>query len=269
MLRFTWAAHSHVGLVRTNNEDSGFAGPYLLLVADGVGGAAAGEVASASTTYVTATLAMAAGDRPPLDVLTEAVARSHQLLRDGVAAAPERAGMATTLTAVLGDGTGFGLVHVGDSRGYLRRDGELTRVTRDHTLVQQLLDEREITADEAARHPYRSMVLRSVDADLPPQPDLVRLDLREGDRVLLCSDGLSDLVADADIARLLAAPDLDDAVRGLVEAALAAGGRDNITCVAGDVVEAAGLLPDGTLVGAVRDLDNQVDPAAIHLPHPA
>lgn len=269
MLRFTWAAHSHVGLVRTNNEDSGFAGPYLLLVADGVGGAAAGEVASASTTYVTATLAMAGREGPPLDVLAEAVTRSHELLRAGVAADPERTGMATTLTAVLGDGAGFALAHVGDSRGYRWRDGELTRVTRDHTLVQQLLDEREITPAEAARHLYRSMVLRSVDAEQPPQPDLVRLDLREGDRVLLCSDGLSDLVSDTDIARLLAAPDLDDAVRDLVDAALAAGGRDNITCVAGDVVDAPGLRPDGTLVGAVADLDNQVDPAAIHLPHPA
>jgi protein phosphatase len=269
MLRFSWSARSHVGLVRPDNEDSGFAGPYLLLVADGVGGAAAGEVASASTAYVAASLAMADPDRDPLELLGEAVTRAHDLLRAGIRDDPDRDGMATTLTAIAGHDDRFGLVHIGDSRGYLLRDGELTRLTADHTLVQQLVDDGQITTEEACRHPYRSMVLRSLDGAHEPAPDLVRLDLREGDRLLLCSDGLSDLVGQDQIARLLATADLDAALGALVEDALRAGGRDNVTCVGADVVDAPRLRPDGALVGAVSRLENQVDPAAVRLPSPA
>ncbi|HET6627082.1 MAG TPA: protein phosphatase 2C domain-containing protein [Nocardioidaceae bacterium] len=270
MLRFSWAAASHVGNVRGNNEDSGFAGPYLLLVADGVGGAAAGEVASASTAFVTASHAMDAGEHDVLEVLAKAARTSHRHLHDGVLQDPSRHGMATTLTAVLSDGERFGIAHAGDSRGYLFRDGILRRLTTDHTLVQQLVDEHRITEAEAARHPHRSVVLRYIGGEEEPQPDLHWLDIRVGDRLLLCSDGLTDLVAEDQIASLLEDDaDLERVVGGLVAAALEAGGRDNVTCVVADVVVGARLRPDGTLVGAVRDLDNLIDPAAVRLPRPA
>jgi len=265
MLRFRSSGRSHTGRVREHNEDSGYAGPYLLLVADGVGGAAAGEVASASTTYVTACLANAATDPDLVGLLDRAVRHAHLHLRDGVNADPSRAGMATTLTAVLTDGERFAVAHVGDSRAYLLRSGALTRISRDHTLVQQLLDEHRISREQAARHPYQSVVLRSVDADHDPEPDLAWLTLHDGDRLLLCSDGLSDLVSESDIVRLLGRPDLDAAVDSLLAAALEAGGRDNITCVAADVITGPRIRPDGALLGAVADLDNLVDPAAVRL----
>lgn len=269
MLRFSAASASHVGRVRTNNEDSGFAGPYLIAVADGVGGAAAGEVASASTTYVTSAMSMISRTADPLSVLGAAVHRSHEHLRDGVLAEPSRDGMATTLTAVLSDGERFGLAHIGDSRGYLARDGSLIAITHDHTLVQTLVDEGQITAREVREHPYRSVVLRSIDGQHSPEPDLVWLDLREGDRLLLCSDGLTDMVPEEEIQVLLSAPSVGTAVSQLVEAALEAGGRDNITCIASDVVTSDLLCPDGALLGAVRDLDNLVDAAAVRMTRPA
>jgi len=263
MLQFRWAARSHVGRVRTNNEDSGFAGPYLIMVADGVGGAAAGEVASASTTYLTAASTMLDVHADPLVVLGEAVRAAHRHLRQGVVDNERREGMATTMTAVLTDGTRFGLAHVGDSRGYLLREAQLRRVTSDHTLVQLLVDEQQITAADAQTHPQRSVVLRSVDAHHEPEPDLIWIELQPGDRLLLCSDGLSDLVPDEQIAPLLATPDREAGVSALIEAALRAGGRDNITCVVADVVDEPPVGSGGTLVGAVLEVANLIDAAAV------
>jgi len=263
MLQFRWAARSHVGRVRTNNEDSGFAGPYLVMVADGVGGAAAGEVASASTTYLTAASSMLDVHADPLVVLGGAVTAAHRHLRQGVADDERRQGMATTMTAVLTDGARFGLAHVGDSRGYLLRKDQLSRVTSDHTLVQLLVDEGQLSAQDARTHPQRSVVLRSIDTQHEPEPDLIWLELEPGDRLLLCSDGLSDLVPDDQIAPLLTRPDPDVAAVDLVEAALAAGGRDNVTCIVADVVDAPPVGSSGTLVGAVLEVANLIDAAAV------
>src|SRR3954469_224839 len=135
MLRFAYTAASHVGLVRDGNEDAGFAAPYLQLVADGVGGSAAGEVASATTAYVVSALAAADPDADPATLLRAAVLEAHRQLREGVRRSPDRAGMATTLTAVVVHDDRFHLVHVGDSRAYVLRAQELTRLTADHTLV--------------------------------------------------------------------------------------------------------------------------------------
>ncbi len=263
MLRFSSAGRTDAGLVRSHNEDSGFAGPYLQLVADGVGGQAAGEVASATAAYVTATLASSARGADLLELLGRAVRLAHEQLRVGTAQDPARAGMATTLTALLTDGVHVALAHVGDSRAYLLRDGELVQLTRDHTLVQTLVEEGLITREAARSHPRKNVVLQAVDGSRPAVPDLALVDVRPGDRLLVCSDGLSDLVEDAQIRVCLGLPDPDDAARALVEAALAAGGRDNVTCVVSDVVDAPLLQPDGKRLGAFGDPYLVVDPAAV------
>jgi PPM family protein phosphatase len=263
MLQFRFAAETDTGLVRDHNEDSAFAGPYLLAVADGVGGAAAGEVASATTTYVVSALALAHPGTEPLALLQSSIEESRTQVHAGVEADPSRHGMATTLTAILTDGLRFGLAHIGDSRAYLLRDGGLHQLTHDHTLVQALVDTGRITPEEAADAPMRHVVLQAVDGDSVPTPDLVWLDLREGDRLLLCSDGLTDLVHDAEIHRLLGVDSRRLAATGLVRAALDAGGVDNVTCVVADLVDAEPVVGNGVLVGAARDMGNVVDPAHV------
>ena len=265
MLQFRYAALSDVGLVRSNNEDSGFAGPYLVMVADGVGGAAAGEVASSTVTYVASALSMLpAGQQvDPGSLLADAVRRSSEQLRLGVETDAARLGMGTTFTAVYTDGERCVLGHVGDSRAYLLRDGHLTRLSIDHTLVQALVDSGRLTPEEARTSPQRNVVLRALGGDQDAEPDLLELSLRPSDRLLLCSDGLTDLVDDPELARLLATPSSQAAVEALVAAALREGGKDNVTCVVADVVDAPPIDSRGQLVGAVFDLANIVDPVAV------
>jgi protein phosphatase len=263
VLHFSYGAASHVGLVREHNEDAGFAGPYLQLVADGVGGAAAGEVASATTTYVVTALAMGRPDQDGATVLAEAVARAHEELRRGTDDDESRHGMATTLTAVLVRGDRVTLVHVGDSRAYLLRDRELRRLSTDQTLVQLLVERGDLAPDRVATHPFRNVVLHSVNGDDPVEPALRELDLVIGDRLLLCSDGLTDFVPDADIADGLAADDPDEAARILVDLALAGGGRDNVTCLVADLRDGPELKTDGRLLGSMQDPRLVVDPAAV------
>ena len=262
MLRISGIGESHVGLVRSGNEDSAFVGPTCILVADGVGGGAAGEVASATTAYaVSASVLLHVGEDPAL-VLRNAITLAQTQLHAGVEADAARTGMATTLTALVTDGRIFVLGHVGDSRGYVFRDGELTRVTRDHTYVQDLVDEGRLDARDVAEHPWRNVVMRTVNADAVI-PDLLRLDLAPGDRVLLASDGLTDLVPEVVIAEILSTRSDDDAVGALVAAALGRGGRDNITCVVATVVDGPPISADGALLGAVRDPGNVIDIAAV------
>jgi PPM family protein phosphatase len=272
MLCFTYHSYqprSHVGLVRTNNEDSGFAGPYVQLVADGVGGAAAGEVASATTAYVVSALAARAGQRDLVDLLSDAIQQSHEQLRAGVASDPSRAGMATTLTAVLTYHDRFAIAHIGDSRAYLLRGASLVRLTTDHTLVQALVDDGQLAPQDVATHPYRSAVLRSVDAETPPKPDVSPLDLAPGDRLMICSDGLTDMISDHEIAQLLTITDPDSATSALIAAALEAGGRDNITCLVADVEDGPIMAHHGSNVGAAFNPYLVVNPAAVRLAPPA
>jgi serine/threonine protein phosphatase PrpC len=263
MLRISGTGESHVGLVRADNQDSAFVGPTCILVADGVGGGAAGEVASATTAYAVSASALLHAGEDPATVLRNAIDLAHAQVQAGVDADPEREGMATTLTAVFTDGKTFVLAHLGDSRGYVFRDGDLTRVTRDHTYVQELLDEG--TLDEADRehHPWRNIVLRTVNGSEGGTPDILALHLRPGDRILLASDGLTDLVDEPVIAEMLATRSDDDAVSALVAAALGRGGRDNITCVLATVLEGPAISADGVLLGAMRDPANVVDIAAV------
>jgi protein phosphatase len=235
-LRF--AARSDLGLVRAGNEDSGYAGPRLLVVADGVGGHAAGEVASSVAVSVLSSLDEEAPGGDLLERLSGAVRSANTYLRDMVRGDPELRGMSTTVTAMLRAGSRFGLVHVGDSRCYLLRGGELQQITRDHTFVQSLIDEGRITPEEADHHPQRSVITNALDGADKLDLDLSVREARVGDRYLLCSDGLSGVVSEDTLGETLAANARpEDAVERLVELALRGGGPDNITAIVADVVE--------------------------------
>lgn len=268
MLRFAGAGVTDVGLVRDHNEDAAFVGPYVALVADGVGGAAAGEVASATAAYVVSSTALARQSDDPATVLADAAAAAQRGIQQGVEADEDRTGMATTLTAVLCDGAAVWLGHVGDSRAYRWRGGVLSQVSADHTYVQHLVDRGQITREEAVVHQWRHVVVRSLDGAAPqpddgPVLDVERLDVGAGDRLLLCSDGLTDLVTEDVIAELLAVEDAQSAAAVLVEAALEAGGRDNVTCVVLDVVDGPRVVGDGVVLGSLADPANVVDPAGV------
>jgi protein phosphatase len=257
-LALRYVARSDVGLIREGNEDSGYAGPFLLAVADGMGGHAAGEVASSVALATLATLEDDVPSTELLDALATAVNQANEAISDMVEKHPQLDGMGTTLTALLWSGRRLGLVHVGDSRAYLLRDGQFQQITHDHTFVQQLQDEGRITADEAAVHPQRSLLLRCLDGRSNPEPDLSVREVLTGDRYLVCSDGLSGVVSDAQLAEALAGGDLTTVADTLVELALRAGGPDNITCVVADVVdlsEPASSHP--VVVGAAAGKDKQ------------
>lgn len=251
-LRLRYAAKSDVGLLREGNEDSAYAGPHLLAVADGMGGHAHGEVASAGTIATLAPLDEEIPGDDPSAALERAVRQANDELRQMVEGDPSLEGMGTTLTAMLWTGEQAALVHVGDSRAYLLRDGELHRTTRDHTLVQSLIDEGRIDEEEAAVHPQRSLLLRALDGRTEVEPDLSTAEFREGDRYLLCSDGLSGVVSEDTLRETLNAGwDPERVVEQLIELANRGGGPDNITCVVADAVEAAeGTVPPAVVAGA-------------------
>lgn len=254
-----YAARSDRGLVRANNEDSVYAGARLLALADGMGGHAAGEVASQ---LVIAALAHLDDDEPGGDLLSKldnAVREGNSAIAAHVEADPELEGMGTTLTAILFAGNRLGLVHIGDSRGYLMRDGELTQITKDDTFVQTLVDEGRITAEEAHSHPQRSLIMRALTGH-EVEPTLIMREARAGDRYLLCSDGLSDPVSHDTIAEALQIPDVAESADRLIELALRGGGPDNVTVVVADVVDYDYGQTAPILAGAVSGDDDQPPP---------
>jgi PPM family protein phosphatase len=233
-----YAARSDVGQLREGNEDSAYAGPRLLAVADGMGGHAHGEVASAVAIDTLKPLDQELPSTELLEALERAVRQANQTLHQMVESDAALEGMGTTLTAMLWSGKQLALVHVGDSRAYLLRGGELFQMTHDHTLVQSLVDEQRITPEEAATHPQRSLLLRALDGRGEVEPDLQLREAQVGDRYLLCSDGLSAVVTAETIHETLSSiPDPEQAVRRLIDLANRGGGPDNITCVIADVVE--------------------------------
>lgn len=235
-LALRYAARSDRGLVRANNEDSVYAGARLLALADGMGGHAAGEVASQ---LVIAALAHLDDDEPGGDLLGKlerAVHEGNSAIAEQVDLHPDLDGMGTTLTAILFAGDRLGLVHIGDSRGYLLRDGELAQITKDDTFVQTLVDEGRITAEEAHSHPQRSLIMRALTGH-EVEPTLIMREAREGDRYLLCSDGLSDPVSQETILEALKIADVAESADRLIELALRGGGPDNVTVVVADVVD--------------------------------
>jgi len=235
-----YAARSDVGLVRSNNQDSAYAGPHLLMVADGMGGHAGGDVASSVAVAAFAPLdGESHGSDDALDQLEAALADAREEIISRSETDPELAGMGTTVVAILRAGNKLAMVHLGDSSGYLMRDGVLSQVTTDHTFVQHLVDIGRITPEEAEVHPQRSVVMRVLgDFDPDVAPDLSVREARPGDRWLLCSDGLSGFVSADTIEETLATiEDVDSCADRLVQLALRAGGGDNITVVLADVIE--------------------------------
>ena len=238
-LALRYSVRSDVGLLREGNEDSAYAGPHLLAVADGMGGHAAGEVASAAT--ITTIAPLDSGDPGPdlVGALADAVATANLRLQELIISDPAIEGMGTTLTALLWSEGYAALCHIGDSRAYLLRDGQLVQITHDHTLVQSLVDEGKITEDDIATHPHRSLLLRALDGRTVAEPDLDQLETYPGDRMLLCSDGLSGVVTEQTLQQTLTSVgDPDKAALRLVELAIKGGGPDNITCIVADVIDA-------------------------------
>ncbi|MGH3559159.1 MAG: PP2C family protein-serine/threonine phosphatase [Mycobacterium sp.] len=252
-----YAARSDVGLVRSNNEDSVYAGARLLALADGMGGHAAGEVASQ---LVIAALAHLDDDEPGGDLLANldaAVRAGNSEIAAQVEMEPDLEGMGTTLTAILFAGNRLGLVHIGDSRGYMLRDGELTQITKDDTFVQTLVDEGRISREEAHSHPQRSLIMRALTGH-EVEPTLTMREVHTGDRYLLCSDGLSDPVSDETILDALKIPDVTDSADRLIELALRGGGPDNVTVVVADAVDHDYGPTQPIIAGAVSGDDDQL-----------
>jgi serine/threonine protein phosphatase PrpC len=206
-LTVRYAVRSDIGLKRADNEDAAYAGGRLLAIADGMGG--------------------------------HAVQRAEGTLREMVAADPSLRGMGTTVTALLRSGSRIGLAHIGDTRAYLVRGGEVFQITRDHTVVQSLLDEGKITPAEASSHPQRFLFLQALDGEHDFEPDLQFHDAQAGDRYLLSSDGLHACVsADAIAGVLTGVADPDQAAEELIKLAMDSGGPDNVTCIVADIVPA-------------------------------
>jgi PPM family protein phosphatase len=237
-LSLRYAVRSDVGLLREGNEDSAYAGPHLLAIADGMGGHAAGEVASSVAIAALEGLDTQVPLEHPLDALASAVAAASSTMQQMSVDDPSVAGMGTTLTALLWDGASVAICHIGDSRAYLLRDGELHQITHDHTLVQSMVDDGRLSPAQAATHPNRSLVMRALQSGTDSEPDLSVLQASVGDRYLLCSDGLSDVVTSEETLRdtLTRVTDRNQAVEQLINLALRGGGPDNITCIVADVV---------------------------------
>ncbi|HEY9409420.1 MAG TPA: protein phosphatase 2C domain-containing protein [Jiangellaceae bacterium] len=256
-LTLRYVARSDVGLVREGNEDSGYAGPFLLAIADGMGGHAAGEVASQAAIEELVQAEHDPSGSDPLEALAGAIRAANVRIRQLIVDDSSREGMGTTVTAFLWTGTALAMGHIGDSRAYLLRDGAIRQLSHDHTFVQSLVDEGRITREEAGVHPARSLILKALQGQDQVEPDLEFVEVMPGDRVLVCSDGLDNAgVSDAAIAEALTSKDdLDAAADELIRLALAGGAPDNVTVVVADVVEVDGPRePDDTaeayLVGA-------------------
>lgn len=236
LLGMRCAARSETGLVRTGNEDTAYAGPRLLAVADGVRGPG-GDRASAAAVAALKPLQSAvvpAGEL--LGALAEAVDAADRTIAE-IAASTSAGEAATTLTALLWSGSRLALVHIGDTRAYLVRDGELFRITSDHTYVQSLVDEGRLTVAEAASHPQRTLLVRALTGAGGARPDLSLHVAEAGDRYLLCSDGLSAVVPDGVLRELLSGPQSpQQMLDALLERAYAAGAPDNVACVVAEVV---------------------------------
>lgn len=235
-MKYLWATATHQGMVRQNNEDTVFPdssgeseGPVILIVADGMGGHVAGEVASRLAVNAAASSDLEAADR---------VAAGNRAIREEVAREPSLEGMGTTMTLLSLDPDGTArLGHIGDSRAYLYRDGDLTQLTEDHTVAGELASLGEIEPEEVESHPQRHMLTRTLGLTRFVDVDEVETSLKVDDRILLCSDGLTEMVADPRIGELMSEGTPDDAAWALIEAANSAGGVDNISVVIVDVVE--------------------------------
>lgn len=239
-LQLRYVAHSEIGLIRKNNQDSGYASPHLLVVADGMGGAAAGDLASAVAIDSIRKIDGPSTGEHMLEVLAGAIHQANDKIAELVESDLSLDGMGTTVTGAMFDGVGLGLAHIGDSRAYLYHDGHLERLTHDHTWVQSLVDDGKISESEAAMHPHRSLLLKVLNGQPTNDPDLTIVPVKLGDRLMFCSDGVCGLIDDDMIMAGLQLSDINDALRRLVVESLNEGGIDNITVIVADVVESGG-----------------------------
>lgn len=256
-LSLRFVGRSEIGHVRKNNEDSGYASSDLLVVADGMGGHSAGELASAAT--VAAVVAACESSQQVdelLTLLSDAVITSGEYIADVVSGNRELTGMGTTLTAIAMRHDRIAMAHVGDSRAYLMRDGELVQMTKDHTYVQSLVDTGEITATQAAVHPRRNLLMRAIDGIHAVEVDLSVREAHLGDRFLLCSDGLCGVITDEVIADAMRLSDPTQTVTELIDSVLSAGAPDNVTVIVADVIT-GGTQIDPVLVGAAIENETQ------------
>jgi PPM family protein phosphatase len=261
-MRLDFSAISDVGRVRKDNQDSGYAGPHVVIVCDGVGGAARGDIASSTAIAQLRKLEETppgpdTSDSDLLGMVSNALHRAHDRIAELVDENPSLDGTSTTATVALFDGKRVGMGHVGDSRAYLCRDGETSQLTNDHTFVQTLIDEGRITEADARVHPHKNLILKAIDGIHDLEPDLFVLELQLGDRLLLCSDGTG-VLEPGRLADILASGSPDYAAVELVRASLEAGSSDNVTCLVADLVEGS---PDDPatqntqlLVGAAADM---------------
>ena len=244
-MRLVFAAATDVGRMRKNNEDSYLSSKPVAAVADGMGGHSAGEVASAIAIEELAALRERGpweNETAATDDLKQAILRANRRIREMAASDHKLNGMGTTLVALLEDGDMVHVANVGDSRGYLLRQGELSQVTVDHSLVQELVDDGRLSPEDAERHPQRSVITRALGIDPEVEFDLFTYKLQVGDRLLLCSDGLSDVVGTTQIRNvLLRVRSPQKAARQLVTVANEQGGPDNITVIVVDAVDESAL----------------------------
>ena len=244
-MKFRVGAVTDVGRARERNEDAYLVNDPLYAVADGMGGHRGGDVASTLALEVLAEMASRDSGETPLSRLVEEIKEANRRVMERGESERDLRGMGTTLTAFVAAGDRGYLAHVGDSRAYRLRDGSLQQLTEDHTLVQRMVREGRLTPEEAAHHPQRSILTRALGVEGDLDVDDLTLDLRDGDRLLLCTDGLSSMVPRARIQEILESePDPQVASDLLVEEANGAGGDDNITVIVVDVI------PDGEAGGA-------------------
>lgn len=250
-----YAARSDVGKVRSKNDDSAYAGQYLAVVADGMGGHAGGNIASASTVLELIHLDEDGYDGDAGTALADEIQTANSLLSDLVRSSPQLAGMGTTVTAVLLSRDKMHFAHIGDSRAYRLKDGAFEQVSVDHTFVQRLIDEGRLRPEDADTHPHKNVLMRVLgDVDASPELDLMSFDAQVGERWMLCSDGLNAVVDEATIEQVVRAyPDLQECVDRLVELTLDGGSPDNVTVVLAEVVE---KTPDNVATSSLSVVDH-------------
>jgi serine/threonine protein phosphatase PrpC len=253
---FETSARSAIGLVRQGNEDSGFVSPQLIAVADGMGGHAAGEVASRIAVEVLQSLSPTLiSSEIDEDSIEDLLMHSLHSIDSEISAVTdeeiEKRGMGTTLTALLIRDKFISLLHVGDSRCYRLRGNTLEQLSNDHTVIQELLDQGAISESEAVDHPQRSMLTQALRGDGDVTPVLQMYEVKKGDRYLLCSDGLSGVLTEKEIKVGLKKSDKDAAVKFLIDATYVNGAPDNVTVLIADISDL--VITPTTLLGAAHD----------------
>lgn len=253
VLKFKSVGRSDIGLTRENNEDSGFIGNNFLLVADGMGGHAAGELASSTAVSVVANFDKNFEKILPQDIINNISNKIKNSIQKDIS----RNGMGTTLSTVYLKDNKLNLIHIGDSRIYLIKDKKLNLISKDQTYIQNLIDNKEITEQEAKSHPQRSLLLQAIDGSGDLVPEVKSLEVSAGDKVLLCSDGLTNVVSDTEILNIINSFDTVGAVSALIEKALEHGGPDNITVIVAEITDKK--IEEKTIVlGAAAEPRNRV-----------